>query len=98
MLYESNFFPIGFHMFLAEWKGLPKKAENQVAHNGGAGSGEVAHNEQTSPLAKALPVQMPVPMPTPITVPPPQVSPLPLFCFLLSCGNFAIYFVTQMES
>ncbi|XP_066477912.1 SR-related and CTD-associated factor 4 isoform X2 [Tiliqua scincoides] len=58
-----------------EWKGLPKKAENQVAHNGGAGGGEAAHNEQTSPVAKALPVQMPVPIPTPITVPPPQVPP-----------------------
>nr|XP_056714079.1 SR-related and CTD-associated factor 4 isoform X1 [Euleptes europaea] len=57
-----------------EWKGIPKKSENQVAQNGGA-VGEAAHNEQTSPIAKTLSVQMPVPMPTPITVPPPQVPP-----------------------
>lgn len=60
-------------MFLVEWKGLPKKAENQSAHNGGAGGVESAHNEQTSPISKALSVQMPVPIPTPITVLPPQV-------------------------
>ncbi|XP_007424572.1 splicing factor, arginine/serine-rich 15 isoform X2 [Python bivittatus] len=58
-----------------EWKGIPKKSENQLAQNGGAGSGDTAHNEQTSPVAKTLPVQMPVPIPTPITVPPPQVPP-----------------------
>uniref|UniRef100_A0A8C6XA14 SR-related CTD associated factor 4 n=1 Tax=Naja naja TaxID=35670 RepID=A0A8C6XA14_NAJNA len=57
-----------------EWKGIPKKSENQLAQNGGAGS-DTAHNEQTSPITKALPVQMPVPIPTPITVPPPQVPP-----------------------
>uniref|UniRef100_A0A8C5SF23 RRM domain-containing protein n=1 Tax=Laticauda laticaudata TaxID=8630 RepID=A0A8C5SF23_LATLA len=57
-----------------EWKGIPKKPENQLAQNGGAGS-DTAHNEQTSPITKALPVQMPVPIPTPITVPPPQVPP-----------------------
>ncbi|XP_054830835.1 SR-related and CTD-associated factor 4 isoform X2 [Eublepharis macularius] len=57
-----------------EWKGIPKKSENQVAQNGGA-VGEIAHNEQTSPVAKTLPVQMPVPIPAPITVPPPQVPP-----------------------
>ncbi|XP_058040679.1 SR-related and CTD-associated factor 4 isoform X2 [Ahaetulla prasina] len=59
----------------SEWKGIPKKSENQLAQNGGAGSGDTAHNEQTSSVAKALPVQMPVPIPTPITVPPPQVPP-----------------------
>ncbi|XP_060090323.1 SR-related and CTD-associated factor 4 isoform X2 [Heteronotia binoei] len=57
-----------------EWKGIPKKSENQVAQNGGA-VGEAAHNEQTSPVAKTLSVQMPVPIPAPITVPPPQVPP-----------------------
>ncbi|XP_034970219.2 SR-related and CTD-associated factor 4 isoform X2 [Zootoca vivipara] len=56
-----------------EWKGIPKKSENQVAQNGGAG--DAAHNEQTSPVAKNMSIQMPVPMPTPITVPPPQVPP-----------------------
>uniref|UniRef100_A0A8D0KP21 SR-related CTD associated factor 4 n=1 Tax=Salvator merianae TaxID=96440 RepID=A0A8D0KP21_SALMN len=58
-----------------EWKGIPKKSESQVAQNGGAGGGETTHNEQTSPVAKNLSVQMSVPMPAPITVPPPQVPP-----------------------
>ncbi|XP_061483836.1 SR-related and CTD-associated factor 4 [Rhineura floridana] len=58
-----------------EWKEIPKKSENQVAQNGGAGIGDTAHNEQTSSVAKNLSVQMPVPIPTPITVPPPQVPP-----------------------
>uniref|UniRef100_A0A6J0U0Q6 SR-related and CTD-associated factor 4 isoform X1 n=1 Tax=Pogona vitticeps TaxID=103695 RepID=A0A6J0U0Q6_9SAUR len=58
-----------------EWRGIPKKSENQVAQNGGAGGADTAHNEQTSPATKNLSVQMPVPMPTPITVPPPQVPP-----------------------
>ncbi|XP_030907096.1 SR-related and CTD-associated factor 4 isoform X4 [Melopsittacus undulatus] len=57
-----------------EWKGIPKKSENEVAQNGGA---EAAHNEPVSPIPKALPVPMPVPMPAPITVPPPQVPPHP---------------------
>ncbi|KAF2974221.1 hypothetical protein EK904_013679, partial [Melospiza melodia maxima] len=52
-----------------EWKGIPKKSENEVAQNGGA---EAAHNEPVSPIPKALPVPIPVPMPAPITVPPPQ--------------------------
>ncbi|XP_042312046.1 SR-related and CTD-associated factor 4 isoform X2 [Sceloporus undulatus] len=58
-----------------EWKGIPKKSENQGAQNGGAGSGDTAHNEQTLPVSKTLSVQMPVPIPTPITMPPPQVPP-----------------------
>ena len=53
-----------------EWKGIPKKSENEVAQNGGA---EATHNEPVSPIPKALPVPIPVPMPAPITVPPPQV-------------------------
>ncbi|OXB79762.1 UNVERIFIED_CONTAM: hypothetical protein H355_013747 [Colinus virginianus] len=57
-----------------EWKGIPKKSENEVAQNGGA---EAAHNEPVSPIPKALPVPIPVPMPAPITVPPPQVPPHP---------------------
>nr|XP_009507217.1 PREDICTED: splicing factor, arginine/serine-rich 15 [Phalacrocorax carbo] len=57
-----------------EWKGIPKKAENEVAQNGGA---EATHNEPVSPIPKALPVPIPVPMPAPITVPPPQVPPHP---------------------
>uniref|UniRef100_A0A672TV24 SR-related CTD associated factor 4 n=1 Tax=Strigops habroptila TaxID=2489341 RepID=A0A672TV24_STRHB len=57
-----------------EWKGIPKKSENEVAQNGGA---EATHNEPVSPIPKALPVPMPVPMPAPITVPPPQVPPHP---------------------
>ncbi|KAH0624871.1 hypothetical protein JD844_032740 [Phrynosoma platyrhinos] len=58
-----------------EWKGIPKKSENQGAQNGGAGGGDTAHNEQTLPVSKTLSVQMPVPIPTPITMPPPQVPP-----------------------
>ncbi|XP_008105815.2 SR-related and CTD-associated factor 4 isoform X1 [Anolis carolinensis] len=54
-----------------EWKGIPKKPENQVAQNGGAGGGDTAHNEQTLPVSKT--VQMPVPIPTPMALPPPQV-------------------------
>ncbi|NWY51096.1 SFR15 protein, partial [Chionis minor] len=57
-----------------EWKGIPKKSENEVAQNGGA---EATHNEPVSPIPKALPVPIPVPMPAPITVPPPQVPPHP---------------------
>ncbi|KYO22758.1 splicing factor, arginine/serine-rich 15 isoform B [Alligator mississippiensis] len=57
-----------------EWKGIPKKSENEVAQNGGA---ETTHTEPVSPIPKALPVPIPVPMPAPITVPPPQVPPHP---------------------
>uniref|UniRef100_K7G6P3 SR-related CTD associated factor 4 n=1 Tax=Pelodiscus sinensis TaxID=13735 RepID=K7G6P3_PELSI len=57
-----------------EWKGIPKKSENEVAQNGGA---ETTHTEPVSPIPKPLPVPMPVPMPAPITVPPPQVPPHP---------------------
>lgn len=61
-------------LFWTEWKGIPKKSENEVAQNGGA---EAAHNEPVSPIPKALPVPIPVPMPAPITVPPPQVRAVP---------------------
>ncbi|XP_064129250.1 SR-related and CTD-associated factor 4 isoform X2 [Loxodonta africana] len=56
-----------------DWKGIPKKPENEVAQNGGA---ETAHTEPVSPIPKALPVPVPpIPVPAPITVPPPQVPP-----------------------
>lgn len=61
---------LGWFFFCIEWKGIPKKSENEVAQNGGA---EATHNEPVSPIPKALPVPIPVPMPAPITVPPPQV-------------------------
>ncbi|ERE76719.1 splicing factor, arginine/serine-rich 15-like protein [Cricetulus griseus] len=56
-----------------EWKGIPKKPENEVAQNGG---GEASHTEPVSPVPKTLPVPVPpIPVPAPITVPPPQVPP-----------------------
>ncbi|XP_040606455.1 SR-related and CTD-associated factor 4 isoform X5 [Mesocricetus auratus] len=56
-----------------EWKGIPKKSENEVAQNGGA---EASHTEPVSPVPKTLPVPVPpIPVPAPITVPPPQVPP-----------------------
>ncbi|XP_028938099.1 SR-related and CTD-associated factor 4 isoform X1 [Ornithorhynchus anatinus] len=57
-----------------DWKGIPKKSENEVAQNGGA---ETTHAEAVSPLPKTLPVPVPpIPVPAPITVPPPpQVPP-----------------------
>ncbi|KAM8816145.1 SR-related and CTD-associated factor 4 isoform 6-T6 [Rhynchonycteris naso] len=56
-----------------EWKGIPKKHENEVAQNGGA---ESSHTEPVSPIPKPLPVPVPpIPVPAPITVPPPQVPP-----------------------
>ncbi|XP_072471102.1 SR-related and CTD-associated factor 4 isoform X2 [Notamacropus eugenii] len=56
-----------------EWKGIPKKSDNEVAQNGGA---ETTHAEPVSPIPKALPVPVPpIPVPAPITVPPPQVPP-----------------------
>lgn len=56
-----------------DWKGIPKKPENDVAQNGGA---ETSHTEPVSPIPKPLPVPVPpIPVPAPITVPPPQVPP-----------------------
>ncbi|XP_047296888.1 SR-related and CTD-associated factor 4 isoform X12 [Pan paniscus] len=56
-----------------DWKGIPKKPENEVAQNGGA---ETSHTEPVSPIPKPLPVPVPpIPVPAPITVPPPQVPP-----------------------
>uniref|UniRef100_A0A8C9PLB9 SR-related CTD associated factor 4 n=1 Tax=Spermophilus dauricus TaxID=99837 RepID=A0A8C9PLB9_SPEDA len=56
-----------------DWKGIPKKPENEVAQNGGA---ESSHTEPVSPIPKPLPVPVPpIPVPAPITVPPPQVPP-----------------------
>ncbi|KFO21596.1 Splicing factor, arginine/serine-rich 15 [Fukomys damarensis] len=56
-----------------DWKGIPKKPENDVAQNGGA---ETSHTEPVSPIPKPLPVSVPpIPVPAPITVPPPQVPP-----------------------
>ncbi|XP_066891094.1 SR-related and CTD-associated factor 4 isoform X5 [Kogia breviceps] len=56
-----------------DWKGIPKKHENEVAQNGGA---ETSHTEPVSPVPKPLPVPVPpIPVPAPITVPPPQVPP-----------------------
>ncbi|XP_006886864.1 PREDICTED: splicing factor, arginine/serine-rich 15 [Elephantulus edwardii] len=56
-----------------DWKGIPKKPENEVAQNGGA---ETSHTEPVSPIPKALSVPVPpIPVPAPITVPPPQVPP-----------------------
>ncbi|KAF5927550.1 hypothetical protein HPG69_016189 [Diceros bicornis minor] len=56
-----------------DWKGIPKKHENEVAQNGGA---ETSHTEPVSPIPKPLPVPVPpIPVPAPITVPPPQVPP-----------------------
>ncbi|MXQ89233.1 hypothetical protein E5288_WYG015806 [Bos mutus] len=56
-----------------DWKGIPKKHENEVAQNGGA---ETSHTEPVSPTPKPLPVPVPpIPVPAPITVPPPQVPP-----------------------
>ncbi|XP_062062140.1 SR-related and CTD-associated factor 4 isoform X4 [Lepus europaeus] len=56
-----------------DWKGIPKKPENEVAQNGGA---EASHTEPVSPIPKPLPVPVPpIPVPAPITVPPPQVPP-----------------------
>ncbi|XP_011810364.1 PREDICTED: splicing factor, arginine/serine-rich 15 isoform X3 [Colobus angolensis palliatus] len=56
-----------------DWKGIPKKPENEVAQNGGA---ETSHAEPVSPIPKPLPVPVPpIPVPAPITVPPPQVPP-----------------------
>ncbi|XP_054980998.1 SR-related and CTD-associated factor 4 isoform X2 [Sorex araneus] len=56
-----------------DWKGIPKKPENEVAQNGGA---EPSHTEPVSPVPKPLPVPVPpMPVPAPITVPPPQVPP-----------------------
>ncbi|XP_045708604.1 SR-related and CTD-associated factor 4 isoform X2 [Phyllostomus hastatus] len=56
-----------------EWKGIPKKHENEVAQNGGA---ESSHTEPVSPIPNPLPVPVPpMPVPAPITVPPPQVPP-----------------------
>nr|KAF6478476.1 SR-related CTD associated factor 4 [Molossus molossus] len=54
-----------------EWKGIPKKHDNEVAQNGGA---ESSHTEPASPIPKPVPVPVPpVPVPAPMTVPPPQV-------------------------
>ncbi|XP_034371647.1 SR-related and CTD-associated factor 4 isoform X2 [Arvicanthis niloticus] len=54
-----------------DWKGIPKKPENEVAQNGGA---EASHTEPVSPIPKPVPVPVPpIPVPAPITVPPPQV-------------------------
>nr|AAQ91056.1 LRRGT00100 [Rattus norvegicus] len=56
-----------------DWKGIPKKPENEVAQNGGA---EASHTEPVSPIPKPVPVPVPaLPVPAPITVPPPQVPP-----------------------
>ncbi|KAM6222137.1 SR-related and CTD-associated factor 4 isoform 4-T4 [Rhynchocyon petersi] len=56
-----------------DWKGIPKKPENEVAQNGGA---ETSHTEPVSPIPKSLSVPVPpIPVPAPITVPPPQVPP-----------------------
>ncbi|CAO2632321.1 SR-related and CTD-associated factor 4 [Lemmus lemmus] len=56
-----------------DWKGIPKKSENEVAQNGGA---EASHTDPVSPVPKPLPVPVPpIPVPAPITVPPPQVPP-----------------------
>ncbi|XP_028612154.1 splicing factor, arginine/serine-rich 15 isoform X3 [Grammomys surdaster] len=56
-----------------DWKGIPKKPENEVAQNGGA---EASHTEPVSPIPKPVPVPVPpIPVPAPITVPPPQVPP-----------------------
>ncbi|XP_029400274.1 splicing factor, arginine/serine-rich 15 isoform X4 [Mus pahari] len=56
-----------------DWKGIPKKPENEVAQNGGA---EASHTEPVSPIPKPVPVSVPpIPVPAPITVPPPQVPP-----------------------
>uniref|UniRef100_G3SAI8 SR-related CTD associated factor 4 n=1 Tax=Gorilla gorilla gorilla TaxID=9595 RepID=G3SAI8_GORGO len=55
-----------------DWKGIPKKPENEVAQNGGA---ETSHTEPVSPIPKPLPVPVPpIPVPAPITVPPPQTQ------------------------
>ncbi|KAJ1070427.1 hypothetical protein K5549_003406 [Capra hircus] len=60
----------------SDWKGIPKKHENEVAQNGGA---ETSHTEPVSPIPKPLPVPVPpIPVPAPITVPPPQVRALGL--------------------
>ncbi|EDK98386.1 mCG129573, isoform CRA_a [Mus musculus] len=56
-----------------DWKGIPKKPDNEVAQNGGA---ETSHTEPVSPIPKPVPVPVPpIPVPAPITVPPPQQSP-----------------------
>uniref|UniRef100_A0A8C2V5A4 SR-related CTD associated factor 4 n=1 Tax=Chinchilla lanigera TaxID=34839 RepID=A0A8C2V5A4_CHILA len=56
-----------------DWKGIPKKPENDVAQNGGA---ESSHTEPVSPIPNPLPVPVPpAPVPAPMTVPPPQVPP-----------------------
>ncbi|XP_006523077.1 SR-related and CTD-associated factor 4 isoform X6 [Mus musculus] len=56
-----------------DWKGIPKKPDNEVAQNGGA---ETSHTEPVSPIPKPVPVPVPpIPVPAPITVPPPQVPP-----------------------
>lgn len=55
-----------------DWKGIPKKSENEVAQNGGA---EASLTDPVSPVPKPLPVPVPpIPVPAPITVPPPQVG------------------------